>query len=198
MYRRLNYYKAICLKENHGDYNGAKIMLLRLLGAIEVNDVYDYLNSRICDEIEVNICNAIAVNEAYKGNERIALELLIYLDNNIQRYNVVCLETVSKIKYNIVRKAYDVADYSKAIKYAKENITICKKNKLIRYLAGTYMYLANAMKALEPESNYLLYYQKFIYLSYFLDDSDKMKKAIDEVISKNEITLDDRIILAEL
>ncbi len=198
LYRRLKYYKAICSKENYKEYKGAKDILFEILECNSLKDVDEFLKTSLCNEIEFNICNAIAVNEAYNGDEKQALILLILLEKSMRKSGLIRSEYLTKVIYNIIRISYNLELYEQAINYAKQNIEICKSNKYVRFLTGTYMYLANSMKMNSPNSNYQVYYKKFIYLGYFFSDEVKMEKAIDNIISQNEIDIDIDFLKAEL
>jgi transcriptional regulator with XRE-family HTH domain len=188
--KKLRYYKGVCIYENSKDYNSAKYIFLDALGCNSIEDVIKHLASTFCDELDINICNAIAVNEAYSGNKDIAFEIFKSIQSNILLHNLLDNENRVKLQYNLVRLSYDLELYEETIKYALSNILLCKDRYIVKSLAGTYMYLANAEKKLGNHSYYKVYYKKFMYLSFLFDDNMRMKSAIDKVMNENEIDFD--------
>lgn len=199
LYKKLKYYQAICLKENKNDYLKARQILLELIECKTNQEIIEYLDQSLRGELEINICNAIAVNEAYHGYLNNALEIFQAIRSNIIKYDVVLVRYLIKVTYNIAKLSYDQGKYEDAIINAKENIVLCKRERYVPFFGSTYMYLANSLKKLGyANSDYSPYYKKFLYLGMFFGDDDKIENAKNKIMQDNFILLDQDIEAAEV
>lgn len=197
--KKLKYYKAICIRENRGDYTGAKRILFDLIECDDSNEIIKCLGEVLLGEVELNICNAIAVNEAYHGYFDSALSIFYAIRMNMLKFDVISKKHLVKINYNIVKLSYESRRYDDVLKFARLNIDLCKKERYVPFLGATYMYLANSMKQLGyPEAEYTVYYKKFIYIGEFFGEHKQIRKAKRKIVKDNEIYLDEDLINAEV
>lgn len=186
--KKLKYYSAVCIWELEEDYKKTKKMLLSIIEVQSILEIDDYLKV-FRDKIDINVINALAVNESYSGKKKRACEIFKKLQVHLIKY--VGNETIFEIRnlYNISKCLYELFDFEGSIGAGLSTLKLCHQLKVYDYMPGAHYYLGKSYYAMDLREEAFRNYKKYIYLRCLFDDKEKIAERWN-VVDDNKLELD--------